>query len=275
MSGKIFTGISNVTLEEFNSFRSELNQFIISLGAYAFQPVGSIGHVPVSGDIDYAVTYHAGRDVLYHELLKRGNEVAKFGNDLLSLKFKPTNLNKYVQVDLFIGDVNYLQWSRAGSKTPGVKSWARALLLNEIALAQATHDSEHDRERLSIDYAVGLFNVKQTKKGKTGILLSWKTLSKTLLTKDPDQLTKLIIGDEFTMYNTLSFETTLDALCKSKRLTHATKISVLMTTIDSIKNMSKSVKTNDIVMTYLLKQYISQLESSIAFDESGEEVTQT
>lgn len=193
MSGHQFPDVESVTLEEWSEFGPRFIDVLTGVGARRIVPVGSTGKKPVMGDIDLAVYHPEGRDGLYERLEKRF-ELKRVGHDLVSVRC-PLDRTRWVQIDLMVGDPTFLSWSRAGSTDPGVRGAARAIMLNAMLRNLSPAATGLTRTRHVLDFGSGLYRVRQTRHGKkNNTLKEWKTLSRKLVTSDPDQIIKFLFG---------------------------------------------------------------------------------
>jgi hypothetical protein len=195
MSGNAFNDITPVTMQEWTALQYTLP---VDLSLNKWCPVGSTGLVPVMGDIDIAVEDPEGRSGVEKRLQNRFQTI-KMGNDVLSIKYPLCD--RWIQVDLMIGDLKFLKWSRAGSSDPRVKAASRAILLN-AALREINLISHHydRRVRFLLDFGRGLYQAKQviTKE-------HWRTTSKNFITNDPKQIVEFIFGTD-DVDKTMTFE---------------------------------------------------------------------
>lgn len=223
MSGSLFPDVGPVSLHEWRSMTGSLYSRLFKAGATNVVPVGSTGLDGTMGDIDLAVECPAGRDGLMAAL--RGDfEVRKTGNDLVAIRY-PVGGNRWVQIDLMVGDIRFLRWARAGSTDAGIKNSCRAVLLNVILrfLSESIDTTSYgeemnwSRKRYLLDFGSGLYIANQTRRGKTGMLKQWKTLDRRLVTSDPHEIVEIMFGREFNEMDTRSFSGVIDALKRSPK----------------------------------------------------------
>jgi hypothetical protein len=128
------------------------------------------------------------------------------------------------QVDLMFGKTSYLSWSRSGTdprKTP-FKGVARNLLLNILArtLSEQVFEkqsSDVTKKRYIVDMDRGLFINTQTKVSKDNKpLKDWKNVSREFITDDPQEIVSVLLGEDFTVEDTLTFDDLVAAIARSK-----------------------------------------------------------
>jgi hypothetical protein len=202
MGGKAFEDVAPITLEQYRDLLPDIESRLRVVGATKVKPIGSSGKCMVMGDIDLAVEHPSGRDALAGALAERFS-VRKFGARQLAVRW-PVN-NGFVQVDVMVGDSNWLSWSRFGPCRSEVKGAVRNLLINAVLRERADGDSM-DRKRLTMDWDQGLCEVVQTKRGKNCTLAQWKTTDSRLVTTDPDACVNMIFGKGYSAQDILRFE---------------------------------------------------------------------
>jgi hypothetical protein len=159
-------------------------------------PVGTTAKFDVFNDIDLAVEYKFGRDELFEKLkdgpIKFGDGLIKNGTGVISIRW-PFGIN-WVQVDLIVGEVNWLEWARYGPG-PGesrVKGVVRNMFINSLLREMSDYYGGDYRCRYLIDWDVGLFKAEQKSTGSEA--RPWKTTSKILLTSEPSNAVNVIAG---------------------------------------------------------------------------------
>lgn len=198
MSGHQFPDCEPITLDEWQRLKNKVYRSLNVAGVTAILEVGSTGHSSVMGDIDLALEHPEGRDGVMADL-EKGFLTKRVGTDLLSVRWPYGSPRRYVQVDLMVGKISFLEWSRAGSTDPGVKGSARAVLLNAILRYKSDLEfigtnTELSRQRFALDFGSGLYLIWQTKQGKTRTLKDWKTLRRDKTLDDPAIISQLILG---------------------------------------------------------------------------------
>lgn len=229
MEGRLIEGghalddMKPVPLAAFESEFPRLVDFLKRLGAKHVVPVGSTGKKPLMGDVDLALETELSIEDFQKKL------EAAIGKDKVSrnatvVSFAHDFGGTVGQVDLMFGKTSYLSWSRAGTdprKTP-FKGVARNLLLNILArtLSEQVFEkqsSEVSKKRYIIDMDRGLFINTQTKVSKDGKpLKDWKNVDKEFLTDDPQEIVSVLLGEDFTVDDTLTFDDLVSAIARSK-----------------------------------------------------------
>jgi hypothetical protein len=249
--GHALDDMKPVPLEAFESEFPRLANFLKRIGAKKVVPVGSTGKKPLMGDVDLAVETDLTIEDFQKKLeaaigskkVTRNATVVSFAHD-----FNGT----VGQVDLMFGKTSYLSWSRAGtdpSKTP-FKGVARNLLLNILARTlseQAFEKLSNDvtKKRYIVDFDRGLFINTQTKVSKDGKpLKDWKNVDKEFITDDPLEIVSVLLGEDFTVDDTLTFDSLVAAIARSKLVKkHAGKI--VRQFVDSVRETA--IKRPDVL----------------------------
>lgn len=244
LSGHLFDSVSTITLNDWHGIYPGLSAMLTSLGVTSIAPVGSTGIKPTMGDIDLAVEHPVSRDSLF-ESIQKHFLARKVGPDIVSVKY-PLGDERWVQVDLMVGSIPFLTWSRAGSTDEDVKNSCRALLMNAILRFMSktiptTHDNPHyDRTRFALDFGSGLYISDQTRRGRApGVVLKeWKTLSRTFVTSDPQQIVDLMLGPNVELKTTYSFSSFLQAFKDSPIWTKSTRKLIIDTFLLELEQLS-------------------------------------
>jgi len=221
--GHALDDMKPVPLDAFKSEFPRLVDFLKRLGAKKVVPVGSTGKKPLMGDVDLALETDLSIEDFQKKLegaigkdkVTRNATVVSFAHDFAGT---------VGQVDLMFGKTSYLSWSRAGTdprKTP-FKGVARNLLLNILArtLSEQVFEkqsSDVTKKRYIIDMDRGLFINTQTKLSKDGKpLKDWKTVDKEFVTDDPQEIVSVLLGEDFAVEDTLTFDDLISAIGRSK-----------------------------------------------------------
>lgn len=225
MSGKAFKDTQPISLDELSYVWIDLFTCLTNSGLKNITPIGSTWKKEVMGDIDLAAEGDEA-DVIAKLQRELGEQNVKhLGGRLFSIKYPVTYVEHHVQVDVIIGDVKYLKWSRFGPSTmknhayfSPVKGVIRNLFLNTILRESTTILKGHERTRYVLDYDVGMNFVEQTILGaKENVLKNWKTTFSQFVTNDPDDITKRIFGKGVAS-DTLTFEDCLSLAKKSDKV---------------------------------------------------------
>jgi hypothetical protein len=203
------------------------------MGVTEIEFVGSTGKKQVMGDVDVAGRFDGTRDELFDlaATLYGRDHVAKVGPSIVSMKidgYSPTPF----QVDVMLGNPNYLKWARYGPSTmqdhpefSPVKGRARNLLFNIITRFAAgknfpgAQQSETERTRYTVDWDRGLWKVVQTKTGKSGKpVKNWQDVERTMISDDPDVIVQKILGKGHKAENLRKLEDLIAAIKKSPEL---------------------------------------------------------
>lgn len=233
MSGRLFPDVEPIALSDYRRVIEGVRTCLWNAGAERIEPVGTSGLKETMGDIDLAVSHPGGRDGL-EDALERHYQTKRVGHDLASFRF-PCGSNRWVQVDCFVGNVDYIKWARAGDTTPGAKAAARAVLWNVIARTVSTTPGSRDRLRLALDFGSGLYEIQQTKVGKRGqVLKDWKTLSRRLITDDPQTIVSTLLGPGTNVQDVATFGGLLDAVKRMPKLQQSIVLSSLSIELDGL-----------------------------------------
>jgi hypothetical protein len=203
MSGNAFKDTSPVSLDELEHAWSLLCADLSVAGLNDITAIGTTWKKPLMGDVDIAASSDVpmGKIVQIMENMFNRENVRRSGGRLVSLRYR-LNDGKNIQVDVIVGNVRYLVWSRFGPSTieqhkdfSMVKGVIRNLYLNTILREMTSTYKGYDRTRVVLDYDVGMNFVEQTKLGvKENVLKEWKTIYSRFITDDPDDITKRIFG---------------------------------------------------------------------------------
>lgn len=230
---------------------SDLSQ-LFSIGEEDTRLLGSTGKKKPgeqSGDIDVAVDVHAIAkqtginsvdeliDHIYEKLQTKYSDVNRLhGMGIISVSYPIENTdgsqpNSYVQVDFMLTEnpewtsFAYFSPSSYESKYKGVH---RTELLVAIAASvneQVTSEIEDELgekqaaewERYIFNRDKGLFRAKKSRVGKSGKLIkTQKNVYKNLLTQNPSEVVKILLGEDFSIEDTNSFESLWNAINSSK-----------------------------------------------------------
>lgn len=227
----LFDEVENITLSELKEVWHELTHLIMSFGVSKLSPIGSTFKKQVMGDVDVAVKYNGTTDDLYMSViaLMGPDHVRKLPN-IVSFIYGLPRSHKIVQVDMMLGDPDYLSWSRVGTSNIRshrdysiTKGAVRNILLNAILRETADvnfpgEQSATRRVRYTRDPDKGLFRVVQTKQGTNGVLKSWKTLERSFVSSDPQEIVRIMIDDTTQPDDVLTLESLLQAVVSSSRL---------------------------------------------------------
>jgi hypothetical protein len=209
--GHAFDNVGPISLQDFRSVWPQLKADLMALGCTKVEFIGTTGKKQLMGDIDLAAEYPGTRDELYAAAVDMfgKSSVEKIGSNIVSISYLVPSSGTHVQVDVMMGKVGYMTWSRFGtSPDPGhvdyspVKGVGRNVLLNVInrfAAAQQFpgQQTDLDRTRYSVDFDKGLFKVVQTKRNKTPgkpPLKDWRTVERELVSDDPNKIASVMFG---------------------------------------------------------------------------------
>lgn len=199
MGGKAFNNTTPITLVQLSSIWSRLLYDLIQLGCSNINSVGSTFIKSVMGDIDIAV--NGDYDLIYEACYKTYSKenVRKIGSNLISISY-PFEDSKRVQVDILIGNVEFLQWSHHAPKSheSKFKPIVRQLFINSmIQLITEKSIKEHflkENEEYQLDIQRGLFKIKKEKLGVKGnILKNPKIIERTLISNEPTFITSWLL----------------------------------------------------------------------------------
>lgn len=233
--GHGFDAVQSVRLSVLKETWPEIERALRRVGVTRIESIGTTWKKDPMGDVDLAVTYEPGRDALMAALLPEfgAGALRKVGGNIVSVAFptvssgRPTG--EFVQVDVMVGDVDYLTWARYGpspdrghAEYSAVKGVVRNMLLNVIAEHVSGRvfpgrQTALDRERYVVDFDRGLFRVVQTKRrpGSEKPLASWKTLERELVASRPDEVVAVLLSGKHDATKYRRFEDLVDALKRS------------------------------------------------------------
>ncbi len=260
--GNAFSDVNPITLEDFQATWPSIKNDLKMMGCTKIEFIGTTGKKPVMGDVDLAVEYQGTRDEFFDmsKSLFGEDSVEKVGSNIVSIRYPvKTNGNvedgNYVQVDVMMGKVSYLTWSRFGSSPikghpdhSPVKGVARNVLLNVINRFMAekifpNKQTELDRTRYSVDFDKGLFKVTQTKRNKDpkkSSLKDWRTLERELISDEPDIITQVMFGKNVKANDVRTLEGLVKVL-KSSLLTKSRAREILAAFVSEMHDLVAKV----------------------------------
>jgi hypothetical protein len=176
----------------------------------------NINALPVNS-YDYLIDYMSKKVIEYKDMRSMG---------IISIAFPIKNIdlrqiNKFVQVDFML--VDSIEWASWAFYSPSSKEspW-KGLYRNEILYSIAKHMNFEfldfidslpvSWKRNFFDLSKGLLTGTQTIKGKKSILKTAKTLEKTLISKDPDEVVKMMFNEDLCKDDVLTWESTFKHL---------------------------------------------------------------
>lgn len=255
--GHAFEGVGPIELEDFRDTWPAIQTDLRALGCTKIVPIGSTGKKLLMGDVDLAAEYPGSRDEFFDsasDVFGR-DSVAKVGSNIVTVRYPVKgHRDQFVQVDVMLGDPKYLAWSRYGtSPVKGhpdyspVKGVVRNVLLNTINRFAAAkvfpgQQTNTDRVRYSVDFDSGLFKTTQTRRpSKPGAppLKAWKTVSREMVSDDPDEIVQVIFGRGWTAHDLRSFEDVVEALKSSPELSGQAS-EILRTFAEEMRELVKT-----------------------------------
>jgi hypothetical protein len=237
--GNAFDDVSQISLADFNKVWPKIERDILELGCTNISFIGTTGKKHIMGDIDLAAEFDAPFEDLLHSAQSYFGDVnvKKVGSNIVTIRYpyKSENKEKFVQVDLMIGDSKYLKWARFGtSNIEGHKDYsplkgvARNILLNTINNELSDkligkNSSETERVKFAIDFDRGLFKVTQTKiSAKGNKLKDWQTINREFMSKDPNIIAQVMFGKDISADDIRKFEDLVDV---TKKSIHTSKLA--------------------------------------------------
>jgi len=191
-----------------------------------------------SGDIDMAVSISA---------IMARNKSAKTMPDLLNLVYAKSNgvvnkvkqlkgigivtmgfpientdgeqENEIVQLDLMLTDnVEFASWMYFSphQKDSPWKGLYRNSMLSAISHYADRQGNEEEWSRYLLHFNKGLGRVKESRKGKRGLLKNAKVIERETPVKNADEIVKILLGDSFKAKDILTWNNVFDAFMSSK-----------------------------------------------------------
>lgn len=264
--GNAVSNVSRIMLEEVQPTLKEIEKQILNplgLNLTDVGVLGSTGKKESSGDIDLAIKIDMDIEDFYNKVSSLVDYEVVFlkGVSIISVGFpiydKDGNkTDRLVQVDLMkIGNVDYSRFSYYSPYSSDYKgelgehdvtSKYKGLFRNEILFTVASLVNteileEFDGEpvlikRLQFDLNKGLQELVKTRKGKKGIVKTFKTETSKVLTDNPRDIIDLLFGKEFSQSDINSWERGIKTI-ESNEFIHRDKIQLI------IKQLFKNVKT--------------------------------
>lgn len=238
--GHAFSDVMPISLDDFRVTWPHILDDLRTLGCTKIEPIGSTGKKQIMGDIDTAAEF-PGTPAELFELASDMfgiNSVRKVGGNTVTISYpvyvaKGGQTGNHVQVDVMLGKVSYLSWSRFGTSPheehidySPLKGVARNILLgvvNRYLSKQQFETNELDRTRYNIDFDNGLYKVVQTRRNKIPTkppTKDWRVLSKELLSDDPNAISQAIFGQNYRANNLRKFEDVVNAIKTSDKTKH-------------------------------------------------------
>ena len=219
-----------------------------------------------SGDIDLAIqistmlektgkkTLNDLYDFIYKQAISLGKEVKDMRQmGLISIAWDIENADgnqegEVVQLDIMLVDnLEYAGWAYYSPHYQ--ESELKGLYRNEIIYAIARYmdykvlekamdkeGMEHDAvwERNFFDLGKGLLRGMQSRKGKRGLVKNAKTLEKTLVSNNPQEVVTMLFGPKYKPNDILTFEQALEAILSPKFVYNKQLKKILKMTADGI-----------------------------------------
>lgn len=191
-----------------------------------------------SGDIDMAVSISALMasnksaktmsdllDVVYSKSKGVANEVKQLkGIGIVTMGFPISNSdgkqkNEIVQLDLMLTDnVEFASWMYFSphQKDSPWKGLYRNSMLSAISHYADRVGNEEEWSRYLLHFNNGLGRVKETRKGKRGLLKNAKIIERETPVKNADEIVKILLGKSFKAKDILTWNNVFDAFTSSK-----------------------------------------------------------
>lgn len=254
--GHAFSNVLPISLEDFRVTWPHILDDLRTLGCTKIEPIGSTGKKQIMGDIDIAAEFPGTTSELF-ELASDMfgiNSVRKVGGNTVTISYpvyiaKGGQTGNHVQVDVMLGKVSYLSWSRFGTSPheehidySPLKGVARNILLGVVNryLSKQQFDTDKlDRTRYNIDFDNGLYKVVQTRRNKMSTkppTKDWRILSRELLSDDPDLISQAIFGQNFKANDLRKFEDVVRVI-KTSPKTKTLATEILNSFNDEIKDI--------------------------------------
>lgn len=243
--GHAFNNVKPIKLSVFKSTYPTMIEDLQDLGLKKITPIGTTGKKELMGDVDLAAEYEGGRDELFSQAVDvfSVQNVKKVGSNIVTISY-PTLMNgvetgERVQVDVMLGDTNYMSWSRYGPSQmkddPGyspIKGVVRNVLLSTV-LTTLAHEQfpdqqdEYTQVKYVVDFDKGLYKVKKSRAGaldsSTGlprVLKTWRAVERELITSDPNEIVEIMFGDDYTTSDIARIEDLIDVIKHSDKTSH-------------------------------------------------------
>jgi hypothetical protein len=188
------------------------------IGTKDFKMMGSAGHKPDSGDIDFGL-----RDVDVDEDLadkvksKFPDNEVKFmkGLEVLSISWPIEGDEKKGMVQVDVIPIKNEAWTDfvykfpAGSKySSSHRNWLLAAIVAVMRESEEKDDSGNVVSYVGHMFKLndGLFKVEKTYQGKTKLLKSSKKIDEKKITDDPAAFVKMLFGDKFNPKDVVTVE---------------------------------------------------------------------
>jgi len=225
MGGNAFGSVSSIDVD---TLREEYRRIVIFLEGHGFSNVNAIGSTfkkDVMSDVDVVAEFDGTRDDAYAELLKDMSEdqLRRIGSNIVSIAWQRAD-EKWVQVDIVVGNVDLVKWTRFGPFDSNFKGTMRQVFLSAILTAMSERDfgkewTDDHRMKYVLDLDNGMFKVVQTKRGvRGGMLRKWKTIKRELVSRSPRDIVRIVFHGGVMPEDVLSFESAVYESKKSAQL---------------------------------------------------------
>lgn len=275
--GKAVSGVTTINLKNVPKTLSMVTRTMakaLRIPSESLRVVGSAGKKAVSGDLDMAIDITQvikSKKVstpadIQKEVLKAAAKIDRQAVKLPSfgVSFRAPISNtdgnqagEFVQVDIFPTDdldfQTFVKWSPRESESR-YKAVHRNILLGMITknanpkVLKRVDEVPLVWERLLLDFSRGLVKAVQSREGKKGILAKHKTISRTIITKDKQEIIDKLLGPAFTEKDANSFESLLAVVKSSQFPYKKAKDDILTDTAAAFIN-------NGILLPSELKSY--------------------
>jgi hypothetical protein len=274
--GGAFDDVESISLLELQKIWPIIKNDLEELGCSNIEMIGSTGKKDQMGDIDLAAMFNGSIDD-FVSLAKQSHgpeNVVRQGGNVASIRYGMNE--KFVQVDVMLGDTSYIKWARFGTSSDKkhrdyspLKGIVRNMLLNSInrfAAKLQFIDAEHSdvqRTRYLVDFDKGLFKAVQTRLGRGNkVLKDWKTISKEFISSDPDVIASIIFGEDTKSDDLRTFENVVEQLKKSPLLgKHANQIlvSFLSEVTEMLRKSPDYIGTDAVESLKYIKKVLSKV----------------
>ena len=232
----------------------------ITLGSFNKKPQDQL-----SGDIDVALNAKKYLDegLKFEEISPSINLILKEsgfettllkGFDQVSVKVPicGDSKNGYAQVDLMPSPD--LRWAKFIYHSPNLKeneSKYKGAARNALLMALVSESSKEniklfeekveEYNSLAIRFPTGLWNIKRSFKGKTGIIKKGTVINADFITRNPQEIINIALGEGFKVDAANSFETLWEIIHR-KGFVHKNKLNEIMSKfIVNLKSMQQEI----------------------------------
>lgn len=233
---------------------------IVPLGSFLKKPINE-----TSGDIDIAldITSYLNEGLKFEEIPTVINHILTEQNienvllkgfDQVSIKVPICGIieNGYAQVDLI--PTNDLQWAKFMYHSPNIaenESKYKGAVRNALLMALVSEPSKHtskifegkveEYNSYAIRFPTGMWDIKRSFKGKTGIIKKGIILESKFITNSPQEIINVALGEGFKIDSANSFETLWEIIHRKNYVYKSCLNEIMTKFLYNLKSMQQEI----------------------------------